>query len=50
MPGPVKPAISQPFTRYQHPDPKTNQMFQDLYDKLQQIQDLVVKLLNKVGP
>lgn len=33
-----------PFTRLQHPDPATNRIVQDIYDKLQQAQAQLIKL------
>ena len=34
----------QTFTRMTHPDPKINQIVQDLYDKLAQAQAQIAKL------
>ena len=31
-----------PFTRMQHPDQRTNQVVNDIYDKLQQVQSAVL--------
>ena len=38
----------QPFSRLDHPDPKTQQMMQDVYNKLQQIQAAVSDLTARV--
>ena len=37
-----------PFTRLTHPDPATNRIVQDLYDKLAQIQSQLIKVQKSV--
>ena len=48
MPTPTQTVPVQPFSRLNYPsDPVLNAIIQDIYNKLQQIQNLVAQLTNK---
>lgn len=46
--APSNPAA--PFTRYHHPDLQIDRLFQDIYDKLAQVQAQVTKLSQVTKP
>ncbi len=46
----AQPVKVQPFTRLTHPDPKTNQVISDLYDKIQQLQAQLAQLQSQIPP